>query len=68
MNLNLIKEPSKEERLKSRNKAVREYFDSKLKKEKKWKLEAVIEDTANKFFLSIRTVNAIISFEGIYKK
>ncbi|MFK7048742.1 hypothetical protein V3Q77_02450 [Flavobacterium davisii] len=32
----------------------------------KWRVECVIEEVASKVFLSERTVNAIISHEGIY--
>ena len=59
---------SQKERLKQRNKAIRTYFDKKKKDNPKWTFEAVIENTAQKFYLAERTISAIISFEGVYKK
>lgn len=58
---------SKDERLKRRNKAIRTSFEKKTKANPKYTVEAVIETIANEFFLSVRTINAIISHEGIYK-
>ncbi|NHN26774.1 hypothetical protein FIA58_013900 [Flavobacterium jejuense] len=57
---------TKSERLTNRNEAVRKFFYSTLEKNPKWKISAVIEEVASKFFLSSRTVDAIISYEGIY--
>jgi len=57
---------TRSERLSERNKKVRSFFYQTLEKNPKWKMSAVIEEVASKFFLSNRTVDAIISYEGIY--
>lgn len=58
---------SKEERLKRRNKAIRKSIEETTNRQPKWTIEAVIDEVANRYFLSTRTVNAIISHEGIYR-
>ena len=58
----------KQERLIRRNKEIRARFEKKRKEQPKWKIEAVIKSVADDFFLSCRTIDAIISYEGIYKK
>lgn len=58
---------SKQERLNRRNKAIRTSFNKKTKAQSKWTIEAVIESVAKEFYLSVRTINAVISYEGIYK-
>ena len=57
---------TRQERLTERNKAVRKYFYDVLAKNPKWRIDAVVEEVANKMFLSNRTVDAIINHEGIY--
>ncbi|WP_417940364.1 hypothetical protein [Flavobacterium sp. RS13.1] len=59
---------SKEERLLRRNKEIRIAFEKKTKANPKWTIDAVLDSIAYDFFLSVRTIDAIISFEGIYKK
>jgi len=59
---------SKQERLQRRNKEIRVRFEKKRQEQPKWKIEAVVESIANDFFLSVRTIDAIISYEGIYRK
>jgi hypothetical protein len=59
---------NKQERLQRRNKEIRIRFDKKRKEQPKWKAEAVVQSISTEFFLSVRTIDAIISYEGIYKK
>jgi|LakMenE01Jun11ns_1017448.scaffolds.fasta_scaffold7709546_2 hypothetical protein len=56
----------KKERLAERNNQVRKLFYDTQQKNPKWRIDAVIEEVSNKMFLSNRTVNAIIKFEGTY--
>lgn len=56
----------RQERLTERNKKVRQLFANLCKKNPKWRIDAVIEDVANTYFLAPRTVEAIIGYEGIY--
>ncbi|MDX6190197.1 hypothetical protein SGQ83_12620 [Flavobacterium sp. Fl-318] len=58
---------SKQERIKRRNKDIRTSFEKKTKAQKKWTVDAVIESIATDFYLSVRTINAVIAYEGIYK-
>ncbi|MDI6051184.1 hypothetical protein QLS31_15250 [Flavobacterium sp. XS2P24] len=58
----------KQERLMRRNKEIRIRFEKKRKAQPKWTFEAVVQSIANEFFLSVRTIDAIISYEGIYRK
>lgn len=57
---------TKEQRFNERNNQVRKMFYALQEKNKKWRIEAVIEEVANKMFLASRTVEAIIKYEGIY--
>lgn len=57
---------SKEQRFKERNNYVRQLFYETQKKYPKWRPEFIVEEVAKKVFLSTRTVDAIISYEGIY--
>lgn len=57
---------SKEQRFKERNNYVRRLFHETQNKYPKWRIECVIEEVAKKVFLSERTVEAIVSYEGIY--
>lgn len=56
------------ERLNERNKKVRQLFASLCQKNPKWRIDAVIDDVASNCFLAPRTVEAIISHEGIYSE
>lgn len=56
------------ERLTERNKKVRQLFDTLCKKNPKWRIDAVIEEVADNWFLAPRTIEAIISHEGIYSE
>lgn len=58
---------NRKELLKERNKKVRECFYAMQKKYPKYKIEVIIQEVAQKFFLAPRTIEAIISHEGIYK-
>jgi hypothetical protein len=57
---------TRHERLNERNKKVRQLFASLCKKNPKWRIDAVIDDVADVCFLAPRTVEAILSHEGIY--
>lgn len=57
---------TRKERLTERNNLVRKKFYDLLEKNPKWRIEAVIDEVASKVFLSSRTVDAIIKYEGIY--
>lgn len=57
---------TKQERFNNRNTQVRKMFYELLEKNKKWRIDAVIDEVANKMFLASRTVEAIIKHEGIY--
>lgn len=57
---------TKQERFNNRNTQVRKMFYELLEKNKKWRIDAVIDEVANKMFLANRTVEAIIKHEGIY--
>lgn len=57
---------TRKERLTERNKLVRKHFYDLMAKNPKWRIDAVIEEVAKKVFLSSRTVDAIINYEGIY--
>lgn len=59
---------TRNERFKERNKAVRQQFHKLSKDNPKWRIDAVIDTVAEKNFLSSRTVEAIISHEGIYSE
>lgn len=55
---------TKKERTAARNKKVRELFNTISAKNPKWKPEFVIEEVATNCFLSDRTVEAILRYEG----
>lgn len=57
---------TRKERLLERNNLVRKQFYSLMAKNPKWRIDAVIEEVAKKAFLSTRTVDAIVNYEGIY--
>ena len=57
---------TKQERFNNRNTQVRKMFYETLERNKKWRVDAVIEEVACKMFLATRTVEAIIKYEGIY--
>mgnify|MGYP006191087375 CR=1 FL=1 len=59
---------TRQQRLDERNKQVRKMFYDLQEKNKRWRIDAVIEEVASKMFLASRTVEAIIKYEGIYKE
>ena len=61
-------QPSRKAILIERNKQVRACFYATQKKYPKYKVEVIIQEVAQKFFLSTRTIEAIIGYEGIYKE
>lgn len=50
-----------------RNKNVRTFFAQLEAKNPNWRIEALEKETADRFFISERTVRAIVKEEGIYK-
>lgn len=56
----------KKERLQKRNLAVRTEFDIISNKYPQYKIEVLISMVAEKFFLSERTIEAILRGEGCY--
>lgn len=57
---------TKQQRLTARNEECRKQYEKIKKRNDKWRLDAVVSEVARIMFLSDRTVNAIISHEGIY--
>ena len=48
------------------NANVNNAYRSVMKKYPQWRIDAVIEEVAGRVYLSPRTVEAILSYEGIY--
>lgn len=61
------KKALRKERLQKRNIEIRNLFRELSEKKKRHKAEAIINEIALKMFLSPRTIEAIIFYEGIYK-
>ena len=57
---------SRPERLHRRNTKVRDFITALEKKNPQWRFDAIIAETADAFFISPRTVEAILRREGIY--
>ncbi|MFJ1330247.1 hypothetical protein [Capnocytophaga canimorsus] len=57
---------TRKERLHQRNEKVRGLFQELSAKNPKWRIDAVISEVAERMFLASRTVEAIISYEGVY--
>ena len=64
--MQLISQKQRKQRLQKRNEKIRELFSELTNKYPQWRIDAVIEEVAGRVFLSPRTVEAIISYEGIY--
>lgn len=64
--MQLISQKQRKQRLQKRNEKIRELFSELTNKYPQWRIDAVIEEVAGRMFLSPRTVEAILSFEGIY--
>lgn len=56
----------RKERLKQRNEYVRKLFESLSGRHPQWRAEAIIAEVATQMYLSPRTVEAIVFYEGIY--
>ena len=54
------------QRLQKRNEKIRELFGELTNKYPQWRVDAVIEEVAGRVYLAPRTVEAILSYEGIY--
>ena len=59
---------TRQERLSERNKNVRLTFNKMCTANPKWRIDAIIDEVASKCFLAPRTIEAIISHEGIYSE
>ena len=55
-------------RLQERNMKVRTLFNELVEKYPQCRLNAVIDEVSERVFLSPRTIEAILSNEGIYKE
>jgi len=64
--MQLISQKQRKQRLQRRNQKIRELFNEITNKYPQWRIDAVIEKVAGRVFLSPRTVEAILSYEGIY--
>lgn len=64
--MQLISQKQRKQRLQRRNEKIRELFSELTNKYPQWRIDAVIEEVAGRVFLSPRTVEAIISYEGVY--
>lgn len=50
-----------------RNLKVRARFEELSRKNSKWRFDAIVEEIAGEFFLTKRTIEAIVRKEGTYK-
>ena len=57
---------NKENRKKKRNENVRKKFNTTVEKNPHWKTDVILQQIAIEFYLSKRTIEAIIKGEGIY--
>lgn len=57
---------TRKERLHQRNEKVRSLFQELSAKNPKWRIDAIISEISERMFLASRTVEAIISYEGVY--
>jgi hypothetical protein len=64
--MQLISQKQRKQPLQRRNEKIRGLFSEHTNKCPQWCIGAVIEEVAGRVFLSPRTVEVIISFEGVY--
>ncbi len=57
---------TRKERLHKRNEKVRTLFEGLSNKNPQWRVDALINEVANKMFLAPRTIEAILRGEGSY--
>ncbi len=57
---------TRKERLHQRNEKVRKLFKELSAKNPRWRIDAIVGEVVNRMFLAPRTVEAIISYEGVY--
>lgn len=62
----MLKRKKCKQRLQHRNEKIRELFGELTNKYPQWRVDAVIDEVASRVYLSPRTVEAILSYEGIY--
>lgn len=53
-------------RLKERNQRIREQFNELSEKHPEWRSDALIEELSKRFYLSTRTIEAVLRGEGCY--
>ena len=58
---------SNRELLTERNKQIRSYANTLAERYPHWKYDYILEKTSKKFFLTPRTIEAIIKEEGNYR-
>ena len=61
-----LKRKQCKQRLQLRNEKIRELFGELTNKYPQWRVDAVIDEVASRVYLSPRTVEAILTYEGIY--
>ena len=54
------------ERIKARNNNIRNLFTKISDKNPNWRYDAIVDNVAKEYFLSPRTIEAILKGEGIY--
>lgn len=57
---------SRKARLNIRNQQIREDFDRLVDKNPQWRVDACVSELTKKWFLSERTIEAILRGEGCY--
>jgi hypothetical protein len=57
--------PRNREQKQKKDEAIRDHFRKLCKKNPNWKLSAIIQDTADKFFLSPVTIAKILKGKGV---
>ncbi len=57
---------TRKQRLHKRNERVRTLFEELSEKKPQWRVDALINEVANRMFLAPRTIEAILRGEGSY--
>lgn len=56
----------KKDKLKARNEKIRDFVNEMTIKYPHWNYDFILQRASDKFFLSSRTIEAIVKGEGIY--